>query len=100
MEYYDRYQSFRSNGQVKIMPNIKIESGNEDIIILYDKSKMRLDTLSYKYYGDSNYAWLIMLANPRYGSMEFEIPDKVYLRIPYPITSAIGRYENGIDRLK
>ena len=100
MEYYDRYQSFRKNGQVDIMPFIKIENGNEDITILYDKSKMRMDNLSYKYYGDSNFAWLIMMANAKYGSMEFEIPDGVYLRIPYPLSTAISRYENAVNNVK
>ena len=100
MEYYDRYQSFRKNGQVDIMPFIKIENGNEDITILYDKSKMRMDNLSYKYYGDSNFAWLIMMANAKYGSMEFEIPDGIYLRIPYPLSTAISRYENAVNNVK
>ncbi len=100
MEYYDRYQSFRENGQVKIIPYIKLNEGNEDVIIVYDKSKMRMDNLSYKYYGDSNYAWLIMMANAKYGSMEFEIPDGVYLRIPYPLATAINRYENSVDKIR
>ena len=100
MEYYDRYQSFRKNGQADIMPFIKIENGNEDITILYDKSKMRMDNLSYKYYGDSNFAWLIMMANAKYGSMEFEIPDGIYLRIPYPLSTAISRYENAVNNVK
>lgn len=100
MNYYDRYQSFRENGQVSIVPFIKIENSNEDLVILYDKNKMRMDNLSYKYYGDSNYAWLIMMANAKYGSMEFEIPDGVYLRIPYPLSSAINRYENFVNKIK
>ena len=55
-----------------------------------------MDTLSYKYYGDSNYGWLIMQANPKYGSLEFLIPNGVTLRIPYPLNTAKTRYESGI----
>lgn len=100
MEYYDRYQNFRENGQVGIVPFVKIEESAEDLVVTYDRDKMRLDNLSYKYYGDSNYAWLIMLANPQHGSMEFEIPDGVYLRIPYPLSSAISRYESKVKNKK
>ena len=52
--------------------------------------------MSYEYYKDSGYAWLIMQANPQYGSMEFEIPDKSILRIPYPLKQAIEDYEKSI----
>ena len=34
MEYYDRYQSFRENGQVKIIPYIKLNEDKEDVIIV------------------------------------------------------------------
>lgn len=97
MEYYDRYQRLRSNGKVRIMPNIKIEEVGSDLKIKFDKSKMRFDTLSYKYYGDSNYGWLILMSNPQYGSLEFSIPDGVLLRIPYPLSSAISRFENAME---
>lgn len=60
----------------------------------------KMDTLSYKYYGDANYGWLIMQANPQYGSMEFSIPDGVPLRIPYPLSTAKTRYEEGIQKYK
>ena len=67
--YYDRYCSFRQEGKIRLIPNLKIEKDGGDLYIKYDKSKMRLDSLSYKYYGDPNYGWLIMLANPKLGSM-------------------------------
>lgn len=97
-EYYDRYQKFRENGQVKLVPFVKLPQNGSDIIITFDKNKMRLDALSYKYYGDPNYGWLILLANSKYGSMEFEIPDGVSLRIPYPLNVAISGYEEQLDK--
>ncbi len=96
--YYDRYERFRLDGGFLKVPFIKIEKQNTDLYIEFNKSRMRLDTLSYKYYGDANYGWLLMLANPQFGSMEFEIPDKVLFRIPYPLTSAVLRYEQEVKK--
>lgn len=95
--YYDRYLRFRGNGQVNLIPYLKIDESESDIRIVFDKSKMRMDSLSYKYYGDPNYGWLILMANPSYGSMEFEIPDKSLLRIPYPLNNAINLYEKSVQ---
>lgn len=98
MDYYDRYSRFREDGNIKIVPFLKIDEYDTDIAITFNKRTMRMDTLSYKYYGDANYGWLIMQANPQYGSMEFSIPDGVSLRIPYPLNTAKTRYENAIQK--
>ena len=98
MDYYDRYSRFREDGNIKIVPFLKIDEYDTDIVITFNKRTMRMDTLSYKYYGDANYGWLIMQANPKYGSMEFSIPDGVSLRIPYPLNTAKTRYENAIQK--
>ena len=97
MEYYDRYYKFRSGPKIKPVPFIKIDTEGGDIYIEFDRSKMRFDSLSYKYYGDPNYGWLILQANPQYSSYEYLIEDKSILRIPYPLQSAISRYERGIE---
>lgn len=97
MDYYDRYEKFRVDGEIKFVPFIEIEIYTTDLFITFNKSTMRMDTLSYKYYGDPNYGWLILQANPKYGSMEFSIPDGVTLRIPYPLETAKTRYETGIE---
>lgn len=96
-EYFDRYKRFRENGQINLMPFIEIPSADTDLYIQYDKSKMRFDSLSYKYYGDANYGWLIMQANPKYVCMEFEMPDNITLRIPYPLSEALVRYNNSVS---
>lgn len=93
---YDRYKLFRSNGKISIVPFGEIHKRDTDCYEVYEKGKTRLDILSYDYYKDSNYGWLIMQANPEYGSMEFEIPDKSILRIPFPLSEAIADYENSI----
>lgn len=98
-KYYDRYNSFRIDGQIMKVPFTKISNADSDLFITFDKSKMRMDTLSYKYYGDANYGWLLMMANPQFGSMEFDIPDKVLFRIPYPLTTALTRYEEEVKNV-
>jgi hypothetical protein len=97
MGYYDRYEQFKSDGVCRIVPFIKISTDETDLYINYNKSLMRLDRLSYEYYSDPNYAWLILLANPKQGSMEFEIKDNAVLRIPYPLSTALKRYESAIE---
>lgn len=100
MEYYDRYAKYRGNGTIEFMPFIPIEHESSDLYIIFEKATMRFDNLSYKYYGDPNYAWLILQANPSLGGFEFSIQDGVTLRIPYPLHNAITRYEQGIQRYK
>ena len=98
MATYDRYTLLRENGDFKIVPFGKIEPKDSDFFELYKKNETRLDLLSYKYYNDPNYGWLIMQANPEYGSMEFEIPDGAELRIPYPLNVSIDSYELSIRK--
>jgi hypothetical protein len=66
--------------------------------VFYEAGKTRLDLLSYQYYNDPNYAWLILQANPEYGSLEFLIDDNSKIRIPYPLETAIQGYEDEIER--
>lgn len=97
METYNRYSLFKADGKVNIVPFGKITPKETDAFEVYEKGKTRLDLLSFKYYHDANYGWLIMQANPEYGSMEYEIPDGVTLRIPWPLNESISDYENSIN---
>ena len=96
--YYDRYEQFRGNGQIKPMPGIRIPVESSDKTIVYKLGKTRLDILSQEYYGNPYHGWLILMANPQYGGMEFSIPDGEPIRIPFPFTSAINRYILGAKR--
>jgi phage tail protein X len=97
MAYYDRYSKFRVDGKIKVVPRIRIANENTDLHIVYNKDRMRMDMLSYKYYGDPDYGWLILQANPSIPSMEYLIQDGTVVRIPYPLSTAISRYEQSID---
>lgn len=100
MSTFDRYASFKSNGKIDIVPFIAIRSKSSDKFVKFDKRSMRLDKLSYDYYGDSDYAWLIMQANPQYGSIENFITDGSVLRIPFPLDDTLNTYLNDIIAYK
>ena len=100
MSNFDRYALFKANGKIEMIPYIKIVKKSTDKYIVYDKSKVRLDKISYKYYNDSDYAWLIMQANPEYGSIENFIPNGVILRIPFPLEDTINLYINEVNKTK
>ena len=69
-----------------------------DCFVFYEAGKTRLDLLSYQYYNDPNYGWLILQANPEAGSLEFMIDDNTKLRIPYPLETALHGYEDEIEK--
>ena len=97
-EYYNRYGKLTKEGQVfERVPFVRITPGASDKLVTFDKSKMRMDMLSYKYYGDPNYGWLILQANPEFKGFEFSIPDGVEIRVPYPLDTAISRYESSVN---
>lgn len=100
METVSRYNDFIKNGKMDFIPFIPIAKQSTDYYIVYDASKMRMDTLSYDYYGNPNYGWLIMQANSEYGSMEFQFIDKCILRIPYPLDNALINYHNNLEYYK
>ena len=98
MESYDRYAQFRTGDGFEIVPFGEVPRKGTDRYEIYKKGQTRLDQLSYQYYNSADYAWLIMQANPEYGSMEFEIPDGAELRIPYPLNVSIDSYELSIRK--
>jgi hypothetical protein len=95
---YDRYKNFIVDGTYLKVPFVKVPENPTDCYIYYDASKMRMDLLSYQYYNDPNFGWLILQANPQYGSLEFMIDSGVRLRIPYPLETALQGYENEIKK--
>lgn len=92
MKTFDRYSILNANGKIEITPFIEIKKNDTDIYLTYTKNKTRLDKISYQYYGSPDYAWLIMQANPEYGSIENFIPNEVTIRIPYPLQDVLNRY--------
>lgn len=97
---YNRYTKFINNGTIELVPFIQIDKMPTDYYVYYKHNKTRLDILSYEYYNDANYGWLIMQANPQFGSLEFKIPNNALLRIPYPLESALMNYEKNVENYK
>lgn len=100
MSNFDRYAPFKANGKMGVVPFIEIPMKGTDKYIKYNKRTMRFDRLSYEYYGDPNYGWLILQANPSLGSIEDFIPDGVVLRIPAPLDETLNTYLNDIITYK
>ena len=100
MDSFDRYSQFRNGKEIEIVSFGEIPVKDSDKYIIYEKGKTRLDQVSYKYYNNSNYAWLILQANAKYGSLEFNIPDGAQLRIPYPLIVSLNDYQKSIEKNK
>ena len=96
MRIYRRYSKFTREGKSSIVPFISIPQRSSDFFETYVAGETRFDLLSFKYYNSPDYAWLILQANPQYGSLEFLIPDGSEIRIPYPLDNALESYDAGI----
>jgi len=97
-EYYDRYDRFRNNGKVLPVPFVKLEPKSTDKQVTYKLGQTRLDKLSQTYYNNPYHGWLILLANPEYGGLEFNIPNNAVINVPYPFRESLGQYINEIDK--
>ena len=97
MSYYNRYSKLISNGLTKQMPFIKLRIKASDKSKIWNKNIDRLDTISQKYYDHPYGGWLIMLANPQYGT-EFDIPDGTLIRIPFPYKTSQQQFIDEMNR--
>lgn len=96
-QYYDRYQDFVVDGTYTMVPGIEIPIKSTDKYLQFKRGKDRLDKISQEYYNSPLFGWLILQANPLLGSVEFEIPDNSFLRIPFPLNTSLQDYKRGIE---
>jgi len=96
MANFNRYSKLIENGECKMMPGIKIPIKSTDKSIRWNKTTHRLDYLSDKYYQLPTEGWLIQMANPEHGTDEFDFPNGVLIRIPYPYQASLQSF---IDEL-
>jgi hypothetical protein len=99
-QYFDRYSTFRVNANIKPIPGLFLPEANTDKTFVYKLGNTRLDKLSNMYYNNPYSGWLIMLANPEFGGLEFDIPDSSVIRIPFPFDSAVKRYITEVENHK
>jgi hypothetical protein len=83
-KYYDRYSKFRNNADMKPVPELLFKKLVQINTTIYKQGVTRLDKLSNMYYNNPYGGWLIMLANPEFGGLEFNIPNQTVIRIPFP----------------
>lgn len=96
-EYFNRYQFFIEDSQFKIVPGIEIPIKGTDKYFLYIKGRDRLDKISQEYYNSPIFGWLILLANPLVGSIEFMIPNNSLIRVPFPLITTLQDYSRNIE---
>jgi len=97
MATYSRYKSFiTEDGRIREIPFIKIPKRETDKYVYWDRYNSRMDLISYQYYGDPNYGWLILQANPFLPSLEYMIDSNEKIRVPFPLDIVITQYENDI----
>ena len=78
---------------MKPIPGITIPIDSTlDKFVVYKQGLTRLDKVSNMFYLNPYSGWLIMLANPEFGGLEFNIPDSSIIRVPFPYDSAVSRY--------
>jgi hypothetical protein len=56
-----------------------------------------MDKISQQYYGTPYFGWLILLANPISGGLEWNINDGSILTIPFPLVASLQDYKNALD---
>lgn len=100
MATQSRYNNFIKNGKCEFVPFIPIIKQDSDYYVIYNPDEKRMDALSYQYYQNPNYGWIILQANAEYGSMEFSIPKGTIIRIPYPIENVLEKYNIAVKKQK
>ena len=100
-QYFDRYQYFEDDdGDFVIVPGVKVPIKSTDKYIQFRRNRDRLDKMSQEYYNTPLFGWLILLANPPAGSIEYLIPDNYLLRVPFPLIPSLQDYKKSVDLYK
>jgi hypothetical protein len=66
---------------------------SENDIYVYTTETDRLDNLSFQYYGDSSFYWVISIANPQVPFNSIFIPTNTLLRIPGNVSDIIYSFQ-------
>jgi len=96
-QYFNRYQYSLINGEYKTVPYVNLPSKPTDQFFVYKVGKSRLDKISQEFYGSPYFGWLIMVANPEFGTTEWDIPDGSLLVVPFPLISSLQDYKAAVD---
>jgi hypothetical protein len=91
--YFNRYVNFLINGTQTTVPFVKLPVKSSDKKYFYKVGVSRLDKISQEVYGSPFFGWVIMIANPQFGGLEWNIPDGALLNVPFPLVASIQDYE-------
>jgi hypothetical protein len=94
---YQRYNEFLINGNQTVVPYINLPIKTTDKKYIYKVGQSRLDIISQQYYNTPTFGWLILMANPKFGGREWNIPDGSVLTIPFPLIASLQDYNNQLD---
>jgi hypothetical protein len=97
LQYYNRYSQFLQNGEQKVVPYVNLPAKSSDKKYIYKAGTSRLDKVSQQYYNTPFFGWLILLANPQFTGLEFNIPDGAVLTIPFPLLSSLQDYKSSLE---
>lgn len=96
--YFNRYKKLNNDQTIISPPFVKLDEKSTDTMVIYKINKTRLDKLSQEYYGVPYYSWLILMANPEFGGLEWNIKDGQAVRIPLPLDSTLSEYDRKISQ--
>ena len=99
-QYWKRDSDFLINGEQTVVPFVQLPQKPTDKSYIYKVARSRLDVVSQEYYNSPYFGWLIMLANPMAGSVEFEIQDNFVIRVPFPLVTTLQDYKRGVELYK
>jgi hypothetical protein len=96
MDYFNRYNQFLINGEQTVVPHVTLPQKSTDIKYVFKAGVSRLDKISQEYYSSPYFGWLILIANPQFGGLEWSIPDNSVINIPYPLVASLQDYNNAL----
>lgn len=91
---YDSNPQYQNSNKKRVYSTIlypAIIKSQNDIYLICDEQD-RLDLLSYKYYGDVRYWWIIAQAN-NLGKGGFHIPPGTRIRIPKSLDAILSDFD-------
>ena len=96
MDYYNRYGQFLINGEQTTVPYVTLPPKSTDVKYVFRAGISRLDKISQEYYNSPYFGWLILMSNPEYGGLEWNIPDNAIINIPYTLVASLQDYNNSL----
>jgi hypothetical protein len=88
MAFFNRYKElFDIKEPTDPQPGYKIKDRNTDLYVAYNQGD-RLDIISKRVYGTSEYWWVILAANNY--TIEFDIEYGEVIRIPLPLSDVLN----------